>query len=124
MDQTNFDNPIRMARGSLLRIEDGSGMLVHVRHGEIWVTEEASSKDHVLGAGQSFRLERDGAALAYAFRGSLIELSAPALEIPASRIALSQAGAAGPVVLHRHGMLQSLSELIRLLVAPVRGAGM
>jgi len=69
--------PIGMPRGTTLRIDDGSGRLVHVLKGEVWLTEEGSAKDHVLVAGQSFRLERDGAAIVYSFRRSTLSLSAP-----------------------------------------------
>jgi Protein of unknown function (DUF2917) len=78
MRETIAQGPLAMAPGSLLRIDDGAGALIHVREGEIWLTEEGSRKDHVLGAGQMFRIERDGATLAHAFRRSVINVSAPA----------------------------------------------
>ncbi len=67
-----------MPRGSLLRIDGGAGVLVHVWKGEIWLTQEGSTKDHVLGAGQSFRVDRGGATLAQAFRRSVVSLTPPA----------------------------------------------
>jgi hypothetical protein len=76
MDQTNRSNPIHIARGRMLRIEDGAGTLIHVRAGEIWITEEGSVKDHVLGAGESFVVERAGATLAHAFRNSVVTVDA------------------------------------------------
>lgn len=76
MGQTNRSNPIRMARGSLLRIEDGAGTLLHVRAGEVWITEEGSVKDHLLGAGECFLVEQAGATLVHAFRNSVVAVDA------------------------------------------------
>jgi Protein of unknown function (DUF2917) len=78
MDEYLLQSPFSVSRGSLLRIDGGAGVLVHVWAGEIWLTQEGSGKDHVLGAGQSFRLDRGGAALAHAFSRSVVSLTPPA----------------------------------------------
>jgi uncharacterized cupin superfamily protein len=101
MDGYLVKGSIGMPRGSLLRIDDGAGMLVYVWEGELWLTQEGSRKDHMLQAGQWFRVERDGAALAHAFRNSVVSLSSPVPEVPAERIALSYHHNSTPVVLHR-----------------------
>jgi len=77
MDETNRIKPIRLARGRLLRIEDGAGGLVRVRAGELWVTEEGAGKDHVLHAGQWLRLESNGATLAQALKRSVVTVVPP-----------------------------------------------
>ena len=82
MEDVMFQKPIGMPRGSSLRIEGGAGVLVHVLKGEIWLTQEGGVEDHVLGAGQSFRVDRDGATLAQAFRRSVVSLTPPAPRIP------------------------------------------
>ena len=66
---------IGLPRGRTLRIQDGGGRLLQVRDGEVWVTQEGSAKDHVLIAGQSFCLDRDGLALVHSFRRSVLTLS-------------------------------------------------
>ena len=101
MDGYLVKGSIGMPRGSMLRIDDGAGMLVYVWEGELWLTQEGSTKDHMLQAGQWFRVERDGAALAHAFRNSVVSLSSPLPEVPAERITLAQSHDAAPVVLHR-----------------------
>ena len=78
MAEYKSNTSIGMPRGSLLRIDDGAGVLVYVWEGELWLTQEGSPKDHLLGAGQTFRIERDGATLAHAFQRSLVSLSPPA----------------------------------------------
>lgn len=69
--------PISLARGGTLRIPEGEGTLVYVWDGEIWLTEDGRPEDHVLSAGQWFRLGRSP-AIAQAFRHSVLTLTRPA----------------------------------------------
>jgi Protein of unknown function (DUF2917) len=71
------DGALAMTRGSVLRIEDGRGFLVHVREGSVWLTQEGDRQDRYLEAGASFRLDRDGVAIAQAMSRSTISLTAP-----------------------------------------------
>jgi hypothetical protein len=68
---------IGLPRGKTLRILDGAGALLFVREGEVWLTQEGDTKDHILTPGQSFRLDRDGTALVYSFRRSVLGMSRP-----------------------------------------------
>lgn len=54
---------INIARGCLIRIEDARDMQVRVDKGALWITQERDTRDVMLQAGDSFRLDRDGAAL-------------------------------------------------------------
>jgi len=65
-----------LARGSLLRIEDGRGVLLRVNQGSVWLTQEGDPLDRYLSAGAAFRLDRDGLALAQATSRSSITLTA------------------------------------------------
>jgi len=85
MDDHPKQDPIGVARGSLLRIDDGAGALVHVWEGELWLTQEGSPQDHLLGAGQTFRIDRDGATLVHALQRSLVSLSRPAPRLSSLR---------------------------------------
>jgi len=78
MEKFLLQDPIGIARGTVLRIDSGAGVLVHVWEGELWLTQEGSPTDHLLSAGQSFRIDRGGATLAQAFQRSVISLSASA----------------------------------------------
>jgi hypothetical protein len=69
-----MNNELTLARGSVLRIEDGQDLVVHVREGSLWLTQERDRRDYYLGAGDSFRLDRDGLAIASATRPSRIAL--------------------------------------------------
>lgn len=101
MDQSLFQESIGMPRGSLLRIDDGVGLMVLVREGELWLTQEGSRKDHLLQPGQRFRIDRSGTTLAHAFRYSSVSLCAAAVGSPARRIDLGRPGSAGRAVLHQ-----------------------
>jgi hypothetical protein len=74
-----------MARGSMLRIEDGVGVQVRVLEGEVWLTQDGCPRDHMLLAGQSFRIDRPGLTIAQAFKPSLVGLSSPVPGVPARK---------------------------------------
>jgi hypothetical protein len=117
---------IGIPRGSMLRIDDGAGLPLRVWEGEVWVTQDGSSQDHVLRTGQRFRVERDGAAIAHAFRRASVSLSSPAREAPARRIALVHPRGAIPEVLRlRAGSRprQALRKFLAGLFAPRPTAG-
>lgn len=100
MDGYLVKGSVGIPRGSMLRIDDGVGMLLYVWEGEIWVTQEGSTKDHLLEAGQWFRVDRGGAAIAHALKRSVVGLSSPTPEIPAQYISLVHPRGALPAVLH------------------------
>ena len=117
-----MQSPFSVSRGSLLRIDGGAGVLVHVWEGEIWLTQEGSGKDHVLGAGQCFRLDRGGAALAHAFRRSVVSLSPPCLGARAAHRP-ERPGAAACTVLHQRPggsfVADTLHRFCANLLAPI-----
>jgi hypothetical protein len=55
-----------LARGELLQLRKGSGKGVAVFDGHVWVTQDSDPEDHVLGAGESFALDRPGLAIVQA----------------------------------------------------------
>lgn len=89
-----------LARGSVLCIEDGQEILLYVWEGEIWLTEEGERIDRILRPGEWHRLERGGAAVAYALKQATLTLTAPEPAYYARRIALMRPGAAAPVELY------------------------
>src|SRR3954471_19515340 len=89
-----------MARGSSLRIQDGSGMVVRVRWGGAWLTQEADGRDHYLTAGEGFCLDRGGSALVTALRRACVDVVAPQAEPHARRIVLWPAGGPEHIQLH------------------------
>lgn len=91
---------IPMTRGSILRVEDGRGLTLYVWEGAVWLTQEGDSRDRYVGAGECFRLDRQGVAIAHATQRAVVTIAAPAPELYARRIALAKAGSALPVELY------------------------
>jgi hypothetical protein len=57
-------NPdLLITRGRVARIKDGCGVELRVKHGSVWITQEHSTQDVVLEAGDSFRISHNGVTL-------------------------------------------------------------
>ncbi len=91
---------IGMTRGSLLRIDDGRDILVYVWEGEVWLTQYGDRQDRMLKRGDWFRIDRNGAAIAWSFKRSALTLTGPEPECYAERIQLFRPGSAEPLVLY------------------------
>jgi hypothetical protein len=117
MQEYIVQGSLGLARGSVLRVDGGRHILVYVWEGELWVTEEGDRSDRVLAAGQWHRIERDGAALVYALKRSVVTLTAPVPEYYARRIVLAKAGSPQPVVLYsrRRARMKRLSAFAQRL---------
>jgi len=126
MDGYLVKGSVNIPRGSMLRIDEGAGMLLYVWEGEVWFTQEGSAKDHMLRAGHWFRVERGGAAIAHAFRHSVVSLSSPTPDVSAQSISVVHPRGALPTVLHRAGGSragQALRRWLAGLLAPLTTAG-
>ena len=64
-----------LGRGSLMRIEDARGALVHVWEGAVWITQEGDERDYFVPAGKSFRVSGDGLTVVSAIQRSLVALA-------------------------------------------------
>ena len=71
---------IGMERNSSLRIEDGAGLYVSAGEGRLWITQEGEGRDHLIAAGEGFRLDRDGVTIVEAAKRSGQKTLAAALE--------------------------------------------
>jgi Protein of unknown function (DUF2917) len=105
---------IPLARGSLLRIEDGRGILIYVWEGELWLTEDGERRDRFLHQGEWHRLARGGEAIAQAFERSLVTLTAPRPTEFARRIVLQKAGGAPALELYNAARERSRDIRLRL----------
>jgi hypothetical protein len=101
-----------MARGSSLRIEDGSGITIRVRWGGAWLTQESDGRDHYLSPGESFRLDRGGSALVTALRRACVDAIAPKAEGYARRIVLWPAGGSNYIDLYPEPGRQLVTRLL------------
>jgi hypothetical protein len=66
---------LALARGELLRLEGTGGVDVAVESGRVWITEEESSRDTWLAAGQSAHLEGRGLTLVEATERTHIRIA-------------------------------------------------
>ena len=77
---------IAMTRGSLMRLEDGRGMRVHVWEGAVWITQEGDRRDYFVPARTSFRITGARLTLISAIARSSIALTSPHEQSFAERI--------------------------------------
>lgn len=89
-----------MARGSLVRIDEGRGMLLYVWEGALWITQEGDARDYYVGPGGWFQVGRRGAVLAYALGRSGVTITAPFPSHYARRITLAIPGMPAPRVIY------------------------
>ena len=64
-----------LAKRQLLALPDANATLVCLE-GELWLTREADSEDHILGPGRSFAIRRGDRAAVQALKPSRLRLSA------------------------------------------------
>ena len=65
---------IALGRGQAVPLRDAKGRTVRAHAGRVWITEENGSRDVVLEAGESFRLDRSGLAVVEAFSDASISI--------------------------------------------------
>ena len=63
-----------MVKGATLRIDPLAGDSLRVRTGEVWVTQFEDPNDYILKTGDSLTLNGKGAALAIAYKPTLLDL--------------------------------------------------
>jgi len=90
-DEYLIEGALPLWRNEELRIVDGRDLLIHVWQGSLWITQERDARDVVLQAGQSFRLDRSGVALAKAWDASILALASPHEARPAATIEVRSA---------------------------------
>lgn len=119
MTTITLSRPVRLDRGDVLRIRDGGGLTVRPTSGVLWVTEERSRDDLVVGPGDACRLEGMGLALVYAQRAARVVIDAPARLARRADVRLAVHGSddarAIPLTPPRRGLVARLRALWRHL---------
>jgi hypothetical protein len=77
------DRPLRLNPGELVNIHDGKGFEVVCLEGAVWITQSNDPRDIVIGATESFVLDKPGVALVCASAGP----ATVAVETPQRRTA-------------------------------------
>jgi DUF2917 family protein len=80
MELTSQAPVLALAAGEVVTLDDARGVRIHTRAGQLWVTEEANPRDHIVGAGETFVVSRSGRIVIQALQSSWIALrdAAPA----------------------------------------------
>jgi hypothetical protein len=75
---------LQIARGGMLKLRDARDMVIEVRRGALWITEEGDTRDYYVAKGDWLRLDCDGLAIAHALEKTVVTLSkaAPAASEP------------------------------------------
>ncbi|MEW5709347.1 MAG: DUF2917 domain-containing protein [Pseudomonadota bacterium] len=69
---------VHLSKGQLLAIRDGSGCAVRCVSGELWITQDCSTRDVILSAHEEFVLDLPGLALVHATKESVACVTRPA----------------------------------------------
>ncbi len=75
MDISLKNTRLSLPRDGLSAFRDGRGARIACLEGSLWVTQECSIKDEVLGPGQTLRVRHDGLTIVTALRPSALILS-------------------------------------------------
>lgn len=63
MPEWSGANPVHLKPREVLDIHDGEGLMVKCLRGVLWITQSNDTDDIVVGAGETFVLDRGGLAL-------------------------------------------------------------
>jgi Protein of unknown function (DUF2917) len=68
---------IALASGQLVDLDDACGTVLHVGRGRVWITQHGDLADHVLEAGDTWAVERNGRTILEAQQDAVVEVSGP-----------------------------------------------
>lgn len=71
---------VQLTRRQDIEVVDGMGISITCILGSIWITQHRDNADIVLGAGDSFVLDRQGLAIVHALAASTVQLVQPVPE--------------------------------------------
>jgi uncharacterized protein (AIM24 family) len=73
--QMNLKSPsLTLQSGQVVTLDDAKGVRISSRTGTVWVTEEGSTKDHIVGPGDSLTLAHGGRAVVQALQTAWISI--------------------------------------------------
>jgi len=83
---------IALQANELLNLDDARGSTVRVGRGQVWITQYGDLADHILDAGDSWAIERDGRTVLQAQRATIVDVTGPV----ASRLVVPVAATPAP----------------------------
>jgi len=83
---------ISLQANELLNLDDARGSTIRVARGQVWITQYGDLADHVLDAGDSWAIERNGRTVLQAQNATIVDVIGPA----ASRLVIPVAATPEP----------------------------
>ena len=65
---------LALAAGQVLTLDDAEGLRILSRAGTVWITEEGSRKDHIVGPGDTLVVARPGRTVVQALDSAWISI--------------------------------------------------
>jgi hypothetical protein len=66
-----------LPRTDTLTLDDARGALVRCLEGALWITQHDDQADHVIAAGEVFRVDREGPVVVQATRAARLAIESP-----------------------------------------------
>ena len=66
---------LTLQTGQVLTLDDARGVRILSRTGTVWVTQEGSTKDHIVGPGDAIVVARNGRTVVQALRTAWISIA-------------------------------------------------
>ena len=82
---------LTLAPGDSINLDDARGTTVRVGRGQLWITQYGDLVDHVLEAGDTWAVERNGRTIVQAQRDTLVDLIGPGASFPVRAVVRSGA---------------------------------
>ena len=74
--QLNMNAPVlALEAGQVLSLDDAKGMRIRARLGTVWITQEGSRNDHIVGPGDSLVVARAGRTVVQALQAAWISIA-------------------------------------------------
>jgi hypothetical protein len=74
MQLTAIAPQLALDSGQVVTLDDAAGTRILARLGTLWVTEEGSVKDHILGPGEALTVSHDGRTVVQAMKPAWIAI--------------------------------------------------
>lgn len=75
---THATRRISLQANELVNLDDARGTTVRVARGQVWMTQYGDLADHVLDAGDSWAIERNGRTVLQAQHATILDVVGPA----------------------------------------------
>lgn len=73
--ELNINRPVlSLEVGEVLTLDDAAGRRITARCGTVWITEEGSCKDHIVGPGEALVVGNNGRTVVQALQSAWVSI--------------------------------------------------